>query len=229
MFSGSYATEDGMSGWEPGKLDRRAGSLCSGVRFHTIGESLLVPRNHLGYDASQTKDLGRPVGFRGGLSIHHLVPAILRVGSDEASALGGKTMKADVFGARGTLATTDGPVTIYRLGTLQKAGLAPGLDRMPFSIKILLEAVLRSVDGELVTESDVRNLARWNAPAPADTEVPYMPARVVLQDFTGVPAVVDLAAMRAAVARAGGVPRRINPLVPADLVIDHSVQVDFFA
>jgi aconitate hydratase len=137
-------------------------------------------------------------------------------------------MKADVFGARGTLETTHGPVTIYRLGTLQKAGLGPGLDRMPFSIKILLEAVLRSVDGELVTESDVRNLARWHAPAPADTEVPYMPARVVLQDFTGVPAVVDLAAMRAAVKRLGGDPRKINPLVPVDLVIDHSVQVDYF-
>ena len=137
-------------------------------------------------------------------------------------------MKADVFDARGTLGTTHGPVTIYRLGTLQKAGLAPGLDRMPFSIKLLLEAVLRSVDGELVTESDVRNLARWHAPAPADTDVPYLPARVVLQDFTGVPAVVDLAAMRSAVKRLGGDPRKINPLVPVDLVIDHSVQVDYF-
>ncbi|MGE5849833.1 MAG: aconitate hydratase AcnA [Candidatus Methylomirabilota bacterium] len=137
-------------------------------------------------------------------------------------------MKADVFGARGTLETTQGKVTIYRLAALQKAGHAPGLDRMPFSMKILLEAVLRSVDGELVTESDVRNLARWNASAPADTEIPYMPARVLLQDFTGVPAVVDLAAMRSAVKRLGGNPRRINPLVPVDLVIDHSVQVDFF-
>ncbi len=137
-------------------------------------------------------------------------------------------MKADVFGARGTLDTTQGKVTTYRLAALKKAGLAPGLDRMPFSIKILLEAVLRSVDGELVTDNDVRNLARWDGPAPADSEVPYMPARVVLQDFTGVPAVVDLAAMRAAVKRLGGDPRKINPLVPVDLVIDHSVQVDFF-
>jgi len=137
-------------------------------------------------------------------------------------------MKADVFGARGTLATSQGPVTIYRLSPLEKAGLASGLDRMPFSIKILLEAVLHSVDGELVTETDVRNLARWNAPAPADLELPFMPARVVLQDFTGVPAVVDLAAMRAAVKRLGGDPRKINPLVPVDLVIDHSVQVDYF-
>jgi aconitate hydratase len=137
-------------------------------------------------------------------------------------------MKADVFGARGTLETTQGKVTIYRLAALQNAGLAPGLDRMPFSIKVLLEAVLRCLDGELVTETDVRNLAGWNAPAPADTEVPFMPARVVLQDFTGVPAVVDLAAMRAAVKRLGGDPRKINPLVPVDLVIDHSVQVDYF-
>jgi aconitate hydratase len=89
--------------------------------------------------------------------------------------------------------------------------------------------VLRNLDGELVKEDDVRNLAAWQAPAPKDVELPYMPARVILQDFTGVPAVVDLAAMRAAVVRLGKDPRRINPLVPVDLVVDHSVQVDFFA
>ncbi len=137
-------------------------------------------------------------------------------------------MKSDAFGARGTFETGHGPVTFYRLSALERAGVAPGLDRMPFSIKILLEAVLRSVDGELVTENDVRNLARWHAPAPADIEFPYLPARVLLQDFTGVPAVVDLAAMRSAVKRLGGDPRKINPLVPVDLVIDHSVQVDVF-
>jgi len=137
-------------------------------------------------------------------------------------------MKADVFGARGTIETSHGKVVLYRLSALGKAGLAPGLERMPFSIKVLLEAVLRCLDGELVTETDVRNLARWNAPAPADVELPFMPARVVLQDFTGVPSVVDLAAMRAAVKRLGGDPRKINPLVPVDLVIDHSVQVDYF-
>jgi aconitate hydratase len=97
---------------------------------------------------------------------------------------------------------------------------------MPFSIKILLEAVLRSVDGELVTEDDVRNLAGWGASAPTNVEVPFMPARVLLQDLTGVPAIVDLASMRAAVKRLGGDARKINPLVPVDLVIDHSVQVD---
>ena len=137
-------------------------------------------------------------------------------------------MKADVFGARGTIETSHGKVVLYRLSALGKAGLAPALDRMPFSIKVLLEAVLRCLDGELVTETDVRSLARWNAPAPADVELPFMPARVVLQDFTGVPSVVDLAAMRAAVKRLGGDPRKINPLVPVDLVIDHSVQVDYF-
>ena len=137
-------------------------------------------------------------------------------------------MKPDVFGARSTLTTSQGPVTFFRLSALAKAGVAPGLDHLPCSIKILLEAVLRSVDGELITQDDVRNLARWHAPAPADVELPFMPARVILQDFTGVPAVVDLASMRSAVKRLGGDPRKINPLVPVDLVIDHSVQVDFF-
>ncbi|MBI4842516.1 MAG: aconitate hydratase, partial [candidate division NC10 bacterium] len=126
-------------------------------------------------------------------------------------------MKPDVFGARSTLTTSQGPVTVFRLRALEKAGLASGIDRLPFSIKILLEAVLRSVDGELVTQDDVRNLARWHAPAPADVELPFMPARVILQDFTGVPAVVDLASMRSAVKCLGGDPRKINPLVPVDL------------
>jgi aconitate hydratase len=135
-------------------------------------------------------------------------------------------MQSNVFGSRGSLNTSHGAVTIYRLSALGKAGLAPGLDRMPFSIKILLEAVLRSVDGELVTENDVRNLAGWRASAPTAVEVPFMPARVLLQDLTGVPAVVDLASMRTAVKRLHGDPRKINPLVPVDLVIDHSVQVD---
>ena len=135
-------------------------------------------------------------------------------------------MKPDIFAARSTFDTGNGTAAIYRLSALEKAGLAPGLDRVPFSIKILLEAVLRSVDGELVTEDDVRNLAGWRASAPTNVEVPFMPARVLLQDLTGVPAVVDLASMRSAVKRLGGHPRKINPLVPVDLVIDHSVQVD---
>ena len=138
-------------------------------------------------------------------------------------------MRPDIFGARATLATAHGSHTIYRLDALAKAGLASGFERLPFSIRVLLEAVLRNVDGELVTEDDVKNLAAWNAPAPKDVELPFMPARVILQDFTGVPAVVDLASMRGAVKRLGGDPKRINPLVPVDLVVDHSVQVDAFA
>ncbi len=138
-------------------------------------------------------------------------------------------MKPDSFGARAELRTSGGSVTIHRLDALAKAGLAPGLDRLPYSIKVLLEAVLRNVDGELVSEDDVKRLAAWNAAAPQDVELPYMPARVILQDFTGVPAVVDLASMRVAVKRLGGDPKRINPLVPVDLVVDHSVQVDVFA
>jgi aconitate hydratase len=137
-------------------------------------------------------------------------------------------MKTDAFGALGALAAAGGPLTIYRLRALEERGVAPGLDRLPFSIKVLLESVLRNLDGELVTRADVERLAAWNAPAPLGVELPFMPARVILQDFTGVPAVVDLASMRGAVKRLGGDPRRINPLVPVDLVVDHSVQVDAF-
>jgi aconitate hydratase len=123
--------------------------------------------------------------------------------------------------------TGNGHAIIHRLGNLEKAGLGSIL-RLPFSIKVLLESVLRNCDGALVTEQDVAALAGWNAKSPAAREVPFKPARVILQDFTGVPAVVDLAAMRSAMKRLGGDPAKINPLVPVDLVIDHSVQVDFF-
>ncbi len=132
-----------------------------------------------------------------------------------------------LFRARATLETAGGRASIYRLDRLEKSGVA-NLSRLPFSIKILLEAVLRNVDGFLVRDEDVTSLAKWNAKAPAAREVPFKPARVILQDFTGVPSVVDLAAMRAAMKRLGGDPEKINPLVPVDLVIDHSVQVDFF-
>jgi aconitate hydratase len=137
-------------------------------------------------------------------------------------------MKRNVFGARTMLQTAQGPVAIHRLRALEKEGVAPGLERLPFSIKVLLESVLRNVDGELVTEADVRALGAWQAVSPTQVELPFLPGRVILQDFTGVPAVVDLASMRAAVRRLGGDPRRINPLVPVDLVVDHSVQVDVF-
>jgi aconitate hydratase len=123
--------------------------------------------------------------------------------------------------------TGNGHAIIHRLENLEKAGLGSIL-RLPFSIKVLLESVLRNCDGALVTEQDVAALAGWNAKSPAAREVPFKPARVILQDFTGVPAVVDLAAMRSAMKRLGGDPAKINPLVPVDLVIDHSVQVDFF-
>jgi aconitate hydratase len=135
----------------------------------------------------------------------------------------------DPFGTTATLDTSSGPLVMHRLDALEKQGVARGLARLPLSMKVLLESVLRNVDGELVTEADVRSLAGWSREKTPAGEVPYMPARVILQDFTGVPAVVDLASMRGAMKRLGGDPRRINPLVPVDLVVDHSVQVDVYA
>ncbi|MGO8731903.1 MAG: aconitate hydratase AcnA [Terriglobia bacterium] len=135
--------------------------------------------------------------------------------------------RQDAFGARAVLDTGNGLAVICRLENLEKAGLG-SISRLPFSIKVLLESVLRNCDGTLITEQDVAALAGWNAKSPAAREVPFKPARVILQDFTGVPAVVDLAAMRSAMKRLGGNPAKINPLVPVDLVIDHSVQVDYF-
>jgi aconitate hydratase len=115
----------------------------------------------------------------------------------------------------------------YSLPALEKAGLGQ-ISRLPVSIRIVLESVLRNVDGKKVTQKDVETLARWNAKAPAQVEIPFVVARIVLQDFTGVPLLVDLAAMRSAVARMGKDAGIIEPLVPVDLVVDHSVQVDFF-
>ncbi len=131
------------------------------------------------------------------------------------------------FGVRSTFATAGGTAFVYRLDTLGKK-LGVDLSRLPFSIKILLEAALRTCDGHQVSAEDVERLARWSAITPSGSEVPFKPARVILQDFTGVPCVVDLAAMRAAVKRLGGDPKKINPVIPVDLVVDHSVQVDFF-
>jgi len=133
----------------------------------------------------------------------------------------------DFFNARETLKIGGKPYTYYRLSALEKAGLTT-LAKLPFSIRILLEAALRQCNDAEITRQDVKNIAAW-APRGSRPGIPLLPARVVMQDFTGVPAVVDLAAMRAAVARLGGDPKKINPLVPVDLVIDHSVQVDFFA
>ncbi len=133
----------------------------------------------------------------------------------------------DFFKARDVLKVGGKEYVIYRLDALEKAGLVD-LKRLPFSIRVVLEAALRQCNDREITQADVRNIAAWT-PKGARPGIPFLPARVVMQDFTGVPAVVDLAAMRAAVARLGGDPKKINPLVPVDLVIDHSVQVDFFA
>jgi aconitate hydratase len=134
---------------------------------------------------------------------------------------------SDPFSARATFETGHGPATLHRLRALDDAGVT-NTSRLPYSLRMVLEALLRTCDDYEVTEADIRALATWNAAAPAEREIPFKPARVVLQDFTGVPCVVDLAAMRAAMRRLGGDPRKINPLVPVDLVIDHSVQVDYF-
>ena len=133
----------------------------------------------------------------------------------------------DFFNARDVLRVGDKEYVIYRLDALEKAGLT-SLQRLPFSIRIVLEAALRQCNNKEITQTDVQNIAAWT-PKGVRPGIPFLPARVVMQDFTGVPAVVDLAAMRSAVARLGGDPKKINPLVPVDLVIDHSIQVDFFA
>jgi aconitate hydratase len=137
-------------------------------------------------------------------------------------------MTSDPFDARDTLHAHGSTYTICRLDRLEDLGLTR-IDRLPYSIRVLLESVLRQVNGREITEHDVRALAAWQAESESRPDVPYLPSRVIMQDFTGVPAVVDLAAMRSALARAGGDPKQISPQIPVDLVIDHSVQVDFFA
>jgi aconitate hydratase len=131
------------------------------------------------------------------------------------------------FGALTSLSSDDSRTYYYRLSALEEAGIGR-VSRLPFSIKVLLEALLRQVDDYSVTEEDVAKVAAWDPYETPHREIPFKPARVLLQDFTGVPALVDLAAMRSAMARLGGDPARVNPLIPADLVIDHSVQVDQF-
>jgi len=133
----------------------------------------------------------------------------------------------DSFGARASLKVGNRNYDIYRLDSLEKAGFK-NISRLPFSIKVLLENLLRLEDGKFVTKTDIEALASWNPKAKQDKEIAFMPARVLMQDFTGVPAIVDLAAMRNAMERMGGKPDLINPLQPVDLVIDHSVQVDRF-
>ncbi|MBW8773217.1 MAG: aconitate hydratase, partial [Gemmatimonadetes bacterium] len=131
---------------------------------------------------------------------------------------------ANSFGSRSSLRVGTREFVIYRLDAVAQAGY--DIARLPFSLRILLENLLRTEDGRFVKDADIRALASWDPKATPSAEIAFMPARVLLQDFTGVPAVVDLAAMRDAMKNLGGNPTKINPLLPVELVIDHSVQVD---
>nr|WP_041761460.1 aconitate hydratase [Pseudonocardia dioxanivorans] len=128
----------------------------------------------------------------------------------------------DSFGARGTLDVGENQYEIFRLAAVE------GAEKLPYSLKVLLENLLRTEDGANVTADHIRALAAWDPAADPDTEIQFTPARVIMQDFTGVPCVVDLATMREAVTEMGGDPAKVNPLAPAELVIDHSVMIDFF-
>jgi aconitate hydratase len=133
----------------------------------------------------------------------------------------------DSLGTRTTLQLAGEPLAVSSLPALERNGY-PGVARLPFSLKVLLENLLRHEDGQFVKAADIEALARWDPGRHEEKEIAFTPARVLLQDFTGVPAVVDLAAMRDGIARLGGDPNRVNPLQPVELVIDHSVQVDYF-
>jgi len=128
----------------------------------------------------------------------------------------------DSFGAKGVLDVNGTEYEIYRLNTVE------GSESLPYSLKVLLENLLRTEDGANVTESHINALGQWDAAAQPNTEIQFTPGRVLMQDFTGVPCVVDLATMREAVKDLGGDPTRVNPLAPAEMVIDHSVQIDTF-
>src|SRR5271166_4359961 len=134
----------------------------------------------------------------------------------------------DSFNAADVLRVGNRSYRYFRLDALERAGLTK-LSRLPYSLKILLENLLRFEDDRSVRRDDIEALAQWNPTAQVQREIAFRPARVLLQDFTGVPAVVDLAAMRDAIAKMGGDPKKINPLQPVELVIDHAVQVDAFA
>ena len=157
------------------------------------------------------------------------VPAALRQRTTTLLSKAKKTyftVMNDSFGARSTLKVGARSFEIFRLDALARAGI--DITRLPYSLRILLEDLLRTEDGVSVTREDIEALARWSPHAALTREIAFTPARVLLQDFTGVPAVVDLAAMRDAMAELGGDPGRINPLQPVELVVDHSVQVDAF-
>ena len=131
------------------------------------------------------------------------------------------------FGTRGTLAANGKTYTLYRLDNL--SAHADAVKKLPWSMKILLENLLRKEDGRVVRKEHIESVLNWQPTKAPDEEISFYPARVLMQDFTGVPAVADLAAMREALAKMGGDPARINPLEQADLVIDHSIQVDHYA
>ncbi len=131
----------------------------------------------------------------------------------------------DIAGLKKKLSLSSGDVTYYSLNELEKQGFA-GVTRMPYTLKIILEAVLRQLDGDLITEDHLNAMLAWNKKDGAGGEIPFKPARIIMQDFTGVPAIVDLAAMRDSLSDLDGDPKLINPLIPVDLIIDHSVQVD---
>src|SRR5690349_25079928 len=131
-------------------------------------------------------------------------------------------MSLDSFGAKGTLEVGGQSYDVFRLSAVE------GASDLPYSLKVLLENLLRTEDGANVTADHVRALAGWDPGAEPDTEIQFTPARVIMQDFTGVPCVVDLATMREAVTELGGDPAKVNPLAPAELVIDHSVIIDVF-
>jgi aconitate hydratase len=135
----------------------------------------------------------------------------------------------DPFGVRDTIETAAGKATIYRLGKLEEKGFER-ISQLPYSIRILLESLLRHADSEkqIINAEDIEALASWNPENISERDIPFIPSRVIMQDFTGVPAVVDLAALRSAMQRLGGDPTKINPVIPVDLVIDHSVQVDAY-
>ena len=133
----------------------------------------------------------------------------------------------DSFNCRATLEVNGKSYEYFSLKQAEANGLE-GLSKLPYSLKVLAENLLRFEDGRSVTADNIRAIAEWVKTRKSSVEIAYRPARVLMQDFTGVPAVVDLAAMREAMANIGGDPTKINPLVPVDLVIDHSVMVDYF-
>lgn len=137
------------------------------------------------------------------------------------------TASKNSFNALSEFDTGSGKAKFYSLAALEAQGIGT-INRLPFSLKIMLEQALRQCDGFEITEADVVRLAQWDAKAVQPDELPFKPTRVILQDYSGIPCLVDLAAMRSAVARMGGDPKKINPVVPVDMVIDHSVQVDYF-